>query len=314
MCVLWSSAFGLRLLSLGSVVLLTACGGATAELQARVADQDAKLKAMNDAWEAASKRIEGLKGRIEVLEDDLEAQKLHAAAASNRLPVVRLAPKDEAHTLTDDGSGDEGDGGGLVAGHNEGYVISQADVDAEGPERGRRSVPRGPVPPPDNAAFAGNIGIAPLPGAALPPPGAPAAPGAAVAARASDDPNDDPIGTYKLCYQLYKNGDLAGAIRGFQNFVQRFPGHSYSDNALFLIGQARYDRAEFAGALESFRRVVDAYPSGNKVPDALLMIGLTLDRLGRPAEGRETLSRLVALYPGTEAAQRADTSLRGGHM
>jgi tol-pal system protein YbgF len=284
---------------------LAACGP-SAELRAELDDHQSKMRAMADAYESQNKRIESLKGRIEVLEDQVEAAKLHGGAAGRPLPVVKLAPK----APPPDAEDAEGEGGGLsreanVEGGDVGYVISQADVDAlDSPERAaarRSGGPRGPVPPPENAAFAGNIGVAPLPGAQAPAAGA-------------ADPGDEAVATYKAIYAQYKNGDIPSAIAGFQKFVERWPEHSYSDNALFLMGQARFDRAEFAAALTSFRKVVDAYPAGNKVPDALLMIGLTLDRLGRPAEARETLGRLVSMFPGTEAAARAQAKLRGGDM
>lgn len=259
---------------------------------------------MAEAYESQNKRIEGLKARVEVLEDQLEATKLHGGAASRPLPVVKLTPKESADS--------DGDGGGLADGRvtdggTVGYVISQADVDGVDPERAatgglRSGGPRAPVPPPENAAFAGNIGVTPLPGGK----------GGAVAGGAESV--DEAVVTYKQVYVQYKNGDLSAAINGFQSFVGRWPDHSYSDNALFLVGQARYDRSELAAALTSFRKVVDTYPAGNKVPDALLMIGLTLERLGRTAEARETLGRLVSMFPGTDAAARAQTTLRGGHM
>jgi tol-pal system protein YbgF len=283
---------------------LAACGP-SAELRAELDDHQSKMRAMADAYESQNKRIESLKGRIEVLEDQVEATKLHGGAAGRPLPVVKLAPKAPPAEAEER----EGEGWGLtseakVEGGDVGYVISQSDVDAMDPERSaarRGGGPRSPVPPPENAAFAGNIGVAPLPGAQA------SAAGAA-------DAGDEAVATYKAIYAQYKNGDFPTAISGFQKFVERWPEHSYSDNALFLMGQARFDRAEFAAALTSFRKVVDAYPAGNKVPDALLMIGLTLDRLGRPAEARETLGRLVSMFPGTEAAARAQATLRGGHM
>jgi tol-pal system protein YbgF len=296
---------GIRtLLALASAALAlaaTGCGGATAELRTQLTDQESRLRAMAEAYEAQNKRLEGLKGRVEVLEDQLEAAKLHGGAASRPLPVVKLAPPEAPDGVADP---EDGGGGGAI-----GYVISQDDVDAMDPERAaaRRAGPRGPVPPPENAAFAGNIGIAPLPGSGT---GA----GATAAAPVVAEPADEAVGAYKVAYAQYKNGDLAGAIAAFQRFAERYPDHSYSDNALFLVGRARFDRAELAGALTAFRAVVDRYPAGNKVPDALLMIGLTLDRLGRPAEGRETLSRLVSMFPGTDAATRAQATLRGGQM
>ena len=150
---------------------------------------------------------------------------------------------------------------------------------------------------PENAANAGNIGVARVPTASVDAP-------------AGTAPDPEPIGAYRAAWNQLKAGDVPAAISGFTRFVAQWPSHSYSDNALFLVGEARLGRAETAAALSAFRRVVDEYPSGNKVPDALYMIGVTLDRMGRATESKETLARLVAMYPETDAARRAQEALR----
>ncbi|MEZ4472900.1 MAG: tol-pal system protein YbgF [bacterium] len=189
-------------------------------------------------------------------------------------------------------------------------TITQADLDALGggpSEEGDpvRRFPRQPVAPPDNAAFAGNIGVAPIQGAAraVSRAAAPAAP-----------TGDDPIAAYKRAYNLYRAGQGAAAESAFAAFVERYGTHDYADNALFWIGQVQFDEARFQAALATFHRVVTEHPAGNKVPDALLMIGLTQAKLGRGAEGRETLARLRAMYPQTEAARKADARLQPGNM
>ena len=272
-------------------------------MRTQLDEQKQRLTALNEAYEAQTKRMQRLENRLEVLEDQREAQSLHGGAPKP-LPVVRLEAPNEQGDDEDEGDG-HADPELENRGHGGGYVLAQDDLGPLATARSENRSPRGPVPPPDNAAFAGNIGTAALPGAAAARSPAPALPPAA---------DDLAISLYKQAYRKYKGGDLAGAITAFQTFVQHFPDHDYSDNALQLVGQAHFDRAELAVALTTFRRVVESYPGGNRVPDALLMIGLTLERLGRPAEGRETLARLRTLYPDTTAAQHAEASLRGSRM
>lgn len=266
--------------------LLAGCGGAQQQTERRLGELGTELKLLRDAVEGQNRRLEDMRDRLQLVEDQLEAQALHRGRVPQRLPVVRLAPRDE----------DPGPTAEEIAGAT---TITQDDLYALG--GGARS-PGGPVEPPPNAAHAGNIGVAPVPGGG----GAPSA-----VAPAPLPPVDDAIAQYKAAYSAYQQGDLSAAAHGFGDFVARYPKHGYADNALFLLGDCRFQRAEYAGALEAFRTVLSEHPTGNKVPDALLMIGRTLQRLGRPAEGRETLARLVAMYPDTDAAQRAASALGG---
>jgi len=173
----------------------------------------------------------------------------------------------------------------------------------DGPRPQRRIGRRRAVPPPANAANAGNIGVARL-APQLDFEG-PRPPSPAVAPVTIDEP----IAAFKAAERLYRAGDLVTAIGAFDAFVQRWPEHGYADNALYLSGRCRYARAEYPKALTTFRQVLSTYPAGNQVPDALLMIGLTQARLGRSAEGRDTLTRLQAMYPDTAAARQAAAEL-----
>jgi len=281
------------LMLLATTLVGVGCG-AQQRLEQQVADQRARLQTLTNTYEAQNQRVEALRERVELLEDELETARL--AATPRALPVVRLSPKANpaAESETPDPSDEDADRGETSAAPV-GRMLTQSDVDALG--GGAPSGRRGPVPPPENAANAGNIGVARVPVAAVDAPAASA-------------PDPEPIGAYRAAWNQLKAGDVPAAIAGFTRFVAQWPSHSYSDNALFLVGEARLGRAETAAALAAFRRVVDEYPSGNKVPDALYMIGVTLDRMGRAAESKETLARLVSMYPETDAARRAQEALR----
>ena len=278
---------------LTAALMAVGCG-AQQRLEQQVADQRARLQTLTNTYEAQNQRVEALRERVELLEDELETARL--AATPRALPVVRLSPQAQRDAASEAAQATEEDAEQESTSVTPaGRVLTQADVDAFG-----GSVPsgrRGPVPPPENAANAGNIGVARVPTASVDAP-------------AGSAPDPEPIGAYRAAWNQLKAGDVPAAISGFTRFVAQWPSHSYSDNALFLVGEARLGRAETAAALSAFRRVVDEYPSGNKVPDALYMVGVTLDRMGRATESKETLARLVAMYPETDAARRAQEALR----
>ena len=278
---------------LATTLVSVGCG-AQQRLEQQVADQRARLQTLTNTYEAQNQRVEALRERVELLEDELETARL--AATPRALPVVRLSPQAQRDAASEAAQAAEDDAEQeSTAEAPAGRVLTQADVDAFG--GGVTSGRRGPVPPPENAANAGNIGVARVPSTSVDGP-------------AGTAPDPEPIGAYRAAWNQLKAGDVPAAISGFTRFVAQWPSHSYSDNALFLVGEARLGRAETAAALAAFRRVVDEYPSGNKVPDALYMIGVTLDRMGRATESKETLARLVAMYPETDAARRAQEALR----
>ena len=278
---------------LATTLVSVGCG-AQQRLEQQVADQRARLQTLTNTYEAQNQRVEALRERVELLEDELETARL--AATPRALPVVRLSPQAQRDAASQAAQAAEDDAEQeSTAEAPAGRVLTQADVDAFG--GGVTSGRRGPVPPPENAANAGNIGVARVPSTSVDAP-------------AGTAPDPEPIGAYRAAWNQLKAGDVPAAISGFTRFVAQWPSHSYSDNALFLVGEARLGRAETAAALAAFRRVVDEYPSGNKVPDALYMIGVTLDRMGRATESKETLARLVAMYPETDAARRAQEALR----
>ncbi|MCA9538912.1 MAG: tol-pal system protein YbgF [Myxococcales bacterium] len=284
--------------------LLGGCGGGQMQqLDSRLEEMQADLRALRDAHEAQQQRAEALADRLALVEDRLEGQALHhPAPVPTGLPVVRLRPEQpSAAAMPREVDAEPAE----PVDTREPSTITQADLDALGrggfepsPRPGRR---RGPVAPPANAAGAGNIGVMPL--AAQPSFDAAAPPGV------GGPEGDDPIGAFKAAQGRFRAGDLTAAVRGFERFVETWPSHGYADNALFWLGRCRYDRAEYPAALATFRKVLERYPTGNQVPDALLMIGLTLDKLGRPSEGRETLARLRAMYPETAAARQAGAEL-----
>lgn len=303
---------------LSAAGLSTACGGARQDtLEESMTELRRELRGLREAYETQNRRLEAISDRLALAEDQLEARALHPLP--DRLPVVRLSPAERAAPAPaawraepvdapDEGGATRGDGADppIVPGEQRPATITQADIDRldggggyasddAAPEPRARRRARRPVPPPANAALAGNIGTRPL----APQPDFDAA-------------AQGPIAAYRAAEARYRSGDLAAAIGGFEAVVATWPEHGFADNALYLVGRCRYDRAEYAAALTTFRAVLTRYPTGNQVPDALLMIGLTLDKLGRGAEGRETLARLRAMYPETAAAREAQTRLDRG--
>lgn len=262
-----------------AAALFSGCGGVSPEVMDRRFEAvDSKMVALEEVNQANLSRLESLTDRLDLLSDALEAQ-AHSRARRTPpayIPTVKLSPPEPEPVDT-----------GPVP------TMTQEDLD---PRMVVRRGPRHPVAPPANAARAGNIGVAPLPMRAP--------------SRAPVPALDEAIALFKKAQAEERSGALATAIQTYNDFLRRFPKHSYADNALFREGKCRFQRAEFPGALQRFRRVVEGYPTGNKVPDALLMIGLTQKKMGQAQKGQSTLTRLMAMYPETKAARDAATALQ----
>jgi len=114
-----------------------------------------------------------------------------------------------------------------------------------------------------------------------------------------------PIVMYKQAYELLKNKQHAEAILAFEQLLEQYPDHDYSDNALYWMGEAYYDTQNYKKAVACFEKVVALYPDGNKVPDAMLKSGFSYCNMGQTNLANETMTQLVSHYPRTRAANLA---------
>lgn len=120
----------------------------------------------------------------------------------------------------------------------------------------------------------------------------------------------DPRAEYQRYYEALRAGNHAYAVTGFRNFVERFPGHDFADNAQYWLGEAFYDQKLFKSALTEFRKVVDNHPQGNKVPDALLKLGYCYGQLGEVDKAKQVWQQILQVYPKSDPAALATTKLR----
>ena len=118
-----------------------------------------------------------------------------------------------------------------------------------------------------------------------------------------------PIEKYKHATDLLKKKRHGESVAEFENFLEQYPNHDYSDNALYWMGEAYYDSQNYGKALECFQKVVTLYPTGNKVPDALLKAGLCYANVGDKGAAREVMGQLLDYYPSSRAAGIAQEKL-----
>jgi tol-pal system protein YbgF len=108
---------------------------------------------------------------------------------------------------------------------------------------------------------------------------------------------------YKASLSLYRSGNYAAALRGFQSFMDGSPRRDYQDNGLYWIGECYFGLGRHERSIDYFERVINEQPDGNKVPDAMLKMALAYKELGNRAKTRSLLEKLTNRYPTTNAGR-----------
>jgi tol-pal system protein YbgF len=125
----------------------------------------------------------------------------------------------------------------------------------------------------------------------------------------SERPERGAEAVFTEALNAYRQGQVEDAYQGFARFLQRFPRHAYADNAVYWMGECRYDAKEYRAALGEFAKVLKRFPRSNKAPDALFKMGLAYERLGELDTARKAFTDVVVGYPKSALAELARTHL-----
>jgi TolA-binding protein len=107
-----------------------------------------------------------------------------------------------------------------------------------------------------------------------------------------------------------RRGDLASAMKFYQQLQQQYPGSREETTSRVLLGRLLLDRGEDTpAALSLFARYLNASPNGTLAEEARLGKALSLMRLGRRTEERQAWQDLLAAHPATVHARRAEIRL-----
>ncbi len=117
---------------------------------------------------------------------------------------------------------------------------------------------------------------------------------------------------FRAALEAYRAGSSDEAYERFAAFVARSPRHELADNALYWMGECRFERGQFQQALVELGKVVERHPNSNKAADALLKMGLAHEQLGRQSEARSIFKRVIATYPHSALAELARARLASG--
>lgn len=123
-------------------------------------------------------------------------------------------------------------------------------------------------------------------------------------------PPADEQRAYEAAFELLMSGNHDAAIPRLERFMEQFPNGSYSANALYWLGEAKYANRDYQGALVDFEAVRSRFRDSDKAADALLKVGYSHFELGNSDQARVALEEVVANYPGTTLSRLAQERLR----
>lgn len=115
---------------------------------------------------------------------------------------------------------------------------------------------------------------------------------------------------YEQALNILREGRYPEAAEAYRQFLARYPGSRYADNAQYWLAETHYVTRQFPQGLEAFGQVIANYPNSPKVPDAQLKIGYIQYELGNWKEARGQLEALVQRFPDSTAARLAGERLQ----
>lgn len=107
---------------------------------------------------------------------------------------------------------------------------------------------------------------------------------------------------YQKAYNSYLKGDFESAMRGFGEYLKRYPDTDLSDNAAYWIGESLYGGENYKKASRAFDGMALKYPTSNKAPTALLKSAKSKMKIQEKDGAVSTLKKIVDKYPASNEA------------
>ncbi|MFA6317254.1 MAG: tetratricopeptide repeat protein [Elusimicrobiota bacterium] len=105
--------------------------------------------------------------------------------------------------------------------------------------------------------------------------------------------------------------DFELAIKGFEEYVTRFPNGSLIDVALYNLGESHYGQGQWESAGRQFAAVLERFPKSKMIPSTRLRYALCLIRLKRNIpEARQYLESIPADFPDSPESKAAAEYLK----
>ena len=134
------------------------------------------------------------------------------------------------------------------------------------------------------------------------PPGAGTATTLGAGADAGGTTAASPSQMFDIATRDLTEGRYPLALKGYRDFLSRYPDTELADNAQYGVGECFFAQAAFDSAAVEYAKVSQRWPKGDRAPASLYKLALSQERLGRSAESRKTFEDLVQRFPTSSEA------------
>lgn len=107
---------------------------------------------------------------------------------------------------------------------------------------------------------------------------------------------------YEQAYTLFKKGNYEPAVKGFQDYLDRFPEAEFAPNALYWQGLGFFALKDYKQAIAAQQLLLKRFPKHDKAPDAMLSLARAQHQARDRAGALATLDHLIKQYPDSRAA------------
>jgi tol-pal system protein YbgF len=111
-----------------------------------------------------------------------------------------------------------------------------------------------------------------------------------------------PAALYDQATRDLTEGRYPMALKGYRDFLARYPNVDLADNAQYGLGECFFAQAAFDSAAIAYAQVGARWPKGDKAAAALYKLGLCQERLGRAADAKHSFQELISRFPGAGEA------------
>jgi len=126
--------------------------------------------------------------------------------------------------------------------------------------------------------------------------------------RSSAGGSDDEF--YRAAYLDLARGNIELAIKGFKNYLVRFPTGAHLPEVHYYLGECYYAGERYLEAVGEYRYVVDNFPGSRLGPASWLKVGRCYEKLEEMNLAVRAYRTLLENYPDTEESRQARDALQ----
>jgi tol-pal system protein YbgF len=122
-------------------------------------------------------------------------------------------------------------------------------------------------------------------------------------------PKSDPSSAFEKGRNSFKEKNYDGAIESLTQYL-KFPKGKHTEEALFLRGEALYEKGQYKKAILDYSSLQEKYPKSKSLPKALFKIGSSFESLGMKSDAKVFYQEILDKHPKAAEAKLAKAKLK----